>query len=218
MRFGASLNEVVKIMPEKQNFPTPTAKDYDLEPLEKWKVRAKKKKKQGIKLHFPLRQAVKIMPEKQNFPTPTVADTFTDNLESSQQKEDSKHSVNLSQVIYMEKLYPTPATRDYKGARKSETMAKTGRNPETNSLPDAVEGQNTGQLNPDWVEWLMGFPVDWSNIDKNSTKDSLSWDVEPEIPRVTKDKQSRINRLKCLGNAVVPQVAELIGKYIVRVD
>ena len=77
-----------------------------------------------------------------SFPTPTVADTFTDNLESSQQKEALKHSVNLSQAINMEKLYPTPATRDYKGARNPETMAKTGRNPETNSLPDAVEGQN----------------------------------------------------------------------------
>ena len=29
--------------------------------------------------------------------------------------------------------------RDYKGARRPETMEKTGRNPETNSLPDSVE-------------------------------------------------------------------------------
>lgn len=31
------------------------------------------------------------------------------------------------------------------------------------------------------------------------------WDIEPDISRVTKEKRNRINRLKCLGNAVVPQ-------------
>lgn len=23
---------------------------------------------------------------------------------------------------------------------------------------------NGGQLNPDWVEWLMGFPIGWTDI------------------------------------------------------
>ena len=63
-------------------------------------------------------------------------------------------------------LWPTPAARDWKGARKPETMAKTGRNPENNSLPDSVEFQGEpGRLNPAWVEWLMGFPNDHTDLD-----------------------------------------------------
>ena len=60
-------------------------------------------------------------------------------------------------------MFPTPTQRDYKGARKPETLIAAGRN-ETNSLPDAIEGENTGQLNPNWVEWLMGFPIGWTDL------------------------------------------------------
>ena len=34
-------------------------------------------------------------------PTPTVSDTYTDNLASSQQKEESMHSVTLPQAVRM---------------------------------------------------------------------------------------------------------------------
>jgi hypothetical protein len=30
-----------------------------------------------------------------------------------------------------------------------------------------LEGKNTGQLNPDWVEWLMGFPIGWTSLTKS---------------------------------------------------
>ena len=56
--------------------------------------------------------------------------------------------------------FPTPASRDYKGAVRPETMEAKGRNPDTNSLPDAIEYRGeTGRLNPTWVEWLMGYPL-----------------------------------------------------------
>ena len=45
-------------------------------------------------------------------------------------------------------LWTTPAARDWKGARKPETLQAVGRN-ETNSLPDMVRHQEAGQLNPD---------------------------------------------------------------------
>ena len=71
----------------------------------------------------------------------------------------------VDEVRHTPAYWPTPASRDYKGARRPETMAKTGRNPETNSLPDSVEfkGQS-GRLNPTWVEWLMGFPLDHTDL------------------------------------------------------
>lgn len=63
-------------------------------------------------------------------------------------------------------MWPTATARDYKGGRTPETLAKAGRN-ETNSLPDAVNAQmgKTGSLNPQWVEWLMGYPEGWTDLE-----------------------------------------------------
>ena len=78
-------------------------------------------------------------------------------------KRTGQSSINL--VDEVRHIWPTPAARDYKGARKPETMAKTGRNPETNSLPDSVEFKGeSGRLNPTWVEWLMGFPLGHTDL------------------------------------------------------
>ena len=40
------------------------------------------------------------------------------------------------------------------------------------------------------------------------------WDIEPNVGRVANGIPSRTHRLKCLGNAVVPQIPELIGRAI----
>ena len=62
--------------------------------------------------------------------------------------------------------WPTPAARDYKGAVLPETLTAKNRNPMTNSLPDAVQHKSgRGNLNPDWVEWLMGVPIGWTELD-----------------------------------------------------
>jgi hypothetical protein len=44
------------------------------------------------------------------------------------------------------------------------------------------------------------------------------WRVEPNIPRVGKGIPDRVNRLKALGNAVVPAWAYPIFKAIVEAD
>jgi DNA (cytosine-5)-methyltransferase 1 len=42
------------------------------------------------------------------------------------------------------------------------------------------------------------------------------WSVEPDVGRVAHGVPSRVDRLRCFGNAVVPQVVEIIGKAIVK--
>ncbi len=44
------------------------------------------------------------------------------------------------------------------------------------------------------------------------------WDVEPELGRVAYGVPNRVDRLKQLGNAVVPQIVEIIGKAIMEAD
>jgi|TARA_R110000796_G_scaffold52833_4_gene124382 hypothetical protein len=84
-------------------------------------------------------------------------------------KKTGKHmQVTLGRAVA---LWPTPCTRDYKGGRKLETLKAAGRD-EKNSLPDAVNvaNQETGSLNPAWVEWLMGFPDGWTDLNNSATR------------------------------------------------
>lgn len=71
-----------------------------------------------------------------------------------------------------------------------------------------------GQLNPDWVEWLMGWPIGWTSLEPLSADNfaqwfddatrSAWWANEPDIPRVAKGIADRVGRLKALGNGQVP--------------
>jgi hypothetical protein len=70
-------------------------------------------------------------------------------------------------------MYPTASARDWKD---SPGMSKTGTNPDgstrerTDQLARRIYDQDNvtkaqGQLNPTWVCWLMGLPLDWLDLD-----------------------------------------------------
>ena len=44
----------------------------------------------------------------------------------------------------------------------------------------------------------------------------IYWSTEPDVGRVAHGLPSRVDRLRCLGNAVVPQIVELIGRAILE--
>ena len=50
-------------------------------------------------------------------------------------------------------------------------------------------------------------------IDSSERKEN-NWHVEPNVGRVANGVPDRMDRLKCLGNAVVPQVAEVVAKIL----
>jgi DNA (cytosine-5)-methyltransferase 1 len=64
------------------------------------------------------------------------------------------------------------------------------------------------------------------NIEKISTKRSLTWDKErlyeeirsAEFVRTANGIPYRMDRVKALGNSIVPQIAEIIGKAIMEVE
>jgi len=80
-------------------------------------------------------------PHGKMFPTPLKSDYKRRGPASKQQ--------GLPEYI---KAYPTPQSRDWKGT--------AGGFQKGNDLP----GQIGGQLNPTWVEWLMGWCIEWTDL------------------------------------------------------
>jgi hypothetical protein len=66
---------------------------------------------------------------------------------------------NLSEAV---KLFPTPTSRDWKDG--SAPRFREGVQ-QFDTLGRAVGGT----LNPQWVEWLMGFPVGWTDLSSSET-------------------------------------------------
>jgi site-specific DNA-cytosine methylase len=46
----------------------------------------------------------------------------------------------------------------------------------------------------------------------------VHWATEPRLGRVADGFPSRVDRLRCLGNAAVPQVVRAIGRAIVALE
>ena len=96
------------------------------------------------------------------WPTPR-ANEYKDTLQSvppSRLKDQGK--CNLTQAIATELMFATPCTRDY----------RTGQQKRFND-PRRTKNRNDqigGQLNPTWVEWLMGFPIGWTDLSASETR------------------------------------------------
>jgi DNA (cytosine-5)-methyltransferase 1 len=92
-------------------------------------------------------------------------------------------------------------------------------------LPNAVAYSDNnkapaGQLNPDWVEWLMGWAIGWTSMESITELDWRDWSVDPanegEVPRVSTGIKNRVGRLKAIGNGQVPQVAAMAWKILTK--
>ena len=86
---------------------------------------------------------------------------------------------------------------------------------------------NCRSLNPDWVEWLMHWPIGWTDIAITSgvfywldpSDDPADW-TPPLMARITTRKKHRVPRINTLGNGQVPlcaAVAFIYGREILRV-
>jgi hypothetical protein len=137
------------------------------------------------------------------FPTPCSQD-FKHRGPNSRQK-------GLSDFV---RLWPTPTARDYKDGSKSSCVHI----PVKGNLGRAVHVDTIleGQLSATWTEALMGYPKDWTDIDKDCSKENyfpMAWlngEWENGLQRVIKGQKHRTHRIKALGNSIVPQIPYLI--------
>ena len=94
--------------------------------------------------------------------------------------------------------WPTPTRRDYKGTNSLEGLTRKDGKSRMDQLPNAVKyrtpqsrdwkgtsggfqkgkdlpGQVGGHLNPTWVEWLMGWPTGWTELNPLETDKYQQW-------------------------------------------
>lgn len=131
-----------------------------------WLRRRDEKKAQGINLQFPLRVAVRMWPtptvcgnnnrKGATWPTPTASDAVGGPGTSGREG-----GMNLRTAAWL-----TPTVNDSKNnAPPSQALRNT---PPLNS-------QVGGPLNPTWVEWLMGWPLGWTDCAASATDRFRQW-------------------------------------------
>ena len=168
---------------QKKMYPTPQAADHlanQSETLEAWEKRAKQKKEEkGINLQFALRHAVQ-KEEKQKRMYPTPRSSGQENAETLIKRKGEKAAArhNLTANVQM---FPTPSAscqmdvvappETVKQNSSGWSVTRVGTGTKFGAkLNDVVNKVNQpikpgGKLNSTFVEFLMGFPMDWTKVE-----------------------------------------------------
>ena len=104
--------------------------------------------------------------------TPGMSQTGTNPDGSTRNRTDQ-----LARAVYADggkttpQKFPTPNARDWKGKPGPNA------NQRESSLPPVVgeDVKTVGKLNPDWVEWLMGWPIGWTDLKPLATDKFQQW-------------------------------------------
>lgn len=101
----------------------------------------------------------------ERFPTPRA----TDGSHGGPNQRDSKGNPSLANLAAK---FPTPKSRDWKGQSQRVIHGPM------DSLANLDRGDGApigGQLNPSWVEWLMGWPIGWTDCEPLATDRFHEW-------------------------------------------
>lgn len=121
------------------------------------------------------------------FPTPTASDSWAGKLALRKcQGWENGRGWTLGQVA---RMFPTPTAWDSLGIKaepgdtvltRSGNLRRLRKDGRTSNL--GLAGQFIGELNPLWVEWLMGFPPGWTDCAVSETPSVQKW-LEPSAWR-----------------------------------
>lgn len=104
-----------------------------------------------------------------SWPTPLATDGAKDPTGSLARLIQTGHSKGrLDGTLRGGRSWPTPTARDWRSGKSSDERFAQNSRP----LSEHVEREvaNGGRLNPRWVEWLMGFPLGWTDLDASETQ------------------------------------------------
>ena len=197
----------------KKTWPTPTATDYKGGvSMGAWGGYDMKKTEKRKSV---LRNAVV-------WPTPVASEARQGFQDRSRGKKGTQESLS---TVVRKITYPTPGTTGLSNGsgncEKANELFEQGVISEEERR--SFRAGNGGQLNPDWTDWLMGWPIKWCSLEPMRKEDFEEWeekaikgqlwtvdpaDLSPDdpayIPRVTDEKTHRKERLMALGNGQVP--------------
>jgi hypothetical protein len=127
--------------------------------------------------------------------TPSTVDIPTRSAESMEKRLDYRKKIGRNGVgagclseqvewsgtgppigyITKEKMFPTPQASDNRdrGNMSNPSIQRRVAKGKQIMLSQSVD-QNSGQLNPTWVEWLMGWPLGWTDLKPLEMDKSLS--------------------------------------------
>ena len=101
----------------------------------------------------------KALKARQNLPPPRIWPTPTAHM-SKETNAPSEHNRNTP-TLTAQANWPTPRTKGMCGGSGSWEKLKANTTIEEARLMGAGNG---GKLNPTWVEWLMGWPLGWTDL------------------------------------------------------
>jgi hypothetical protein len=102
---------------------------------------------------------------RQNWPTPAARDYKGANSREHCEVNGTgrKHMDQLPNAVkYITPRVGGEESLDSVEKRKGREAAERHN---TLASVEAAHGEQPGQLNPDWVEWLMGWPIGWTSLD-----------------------------------------------------
>jgi hypothetical protein len=87
-------------------------------------------------------------------------------------RDNGRHALTLERAVARQ-MWATPMPSDVDGGRTTKgkhRQSETGlRRQVMWRSPQARDGEgNNGSLNPTWVEWLMGFPLEWTALEPSA--------------------------------------------------
>lgn len=182
-----------------------------------------------------LKYLVEKNPEKL-WPTPTATDyKRVDPTDEYTQKHAwclpmaAKYGKNRREDI----TFPTPGTTGLSNGssncEKANTLYREG--VISDDERRSFRAGNGGKLSPYWTAWLMGWPLNWCDIEKGITPEAMEnwkvmvsnyiwWDIDPaetgDVPRTVENCPQRTAQLKVLGNGQVPLTAALAMAVLSR--
>ena len=123
------------------------------------------------------------------------------------------------------------ADADSAGQQQSNEALARGSSEQSNSA--RIQSRKADVSNPNesrlqrWLQDGIAYQAGWEveSIRRAAERGNRweryregYWATEPDVGRVVNGVPNRTHRLKCLGNAVVPQIPELIGRAILEAD
>ena len=127
--------------------------------------------------------------------------------------KETKWSIDTNQISGSSERSKTVANTQSQWSGKIKNIDKEKRNKGGSETQSYSSGGNVANTS-------AGRCVSQENeiqAGGNSIEHQGWWDIEPNVGRVAHGIPKRVDRLKCLGNSLVPQIPYYIGKVILEV-